>query len=292
MKHRIAIIIRTRNEEIYIGDVLKEISAQNFDGNEVNVVVVDTESSDATPDIVRTYGARLINISKNDFSFGRALNLGIKAVLDHDIIVSISGHCIPNSSDWLMSLLEPIISGRTELCFGAHIGADFVRTSERNYFKHKFRLKEGPARAQNFNNGNSAFLLDVWRKYNFNEQLGAQEDIDFATAAEVNGYNIYFLPEAAVIHIHSDTNIALFRRLTLEWLSEVELKARSSWSMLMVFPHSTIHLAKDIFTAKKNKVLCRAFKGIIGFRGIQVLAAMNVFCKFSLNRIKRSQGEF
>lgn len=72
-----SIIIRACNEERHIGRLLEGIARQEFpEGWKYEVIVVDSGSTDATVSIARHMGARVIPISKEEFSFGKALNVG------------------------------------------------------------------------------------------------------------------------------------------------------------------------------------------------------------------------
>ena len=74
---KVSIIIRCLNEEKYIGRLLAGISEQDYDN--IEIVVVDSGSTDATLSIVSNYSCRVLNIKPEDFSFGYALNVGCKA---------------------------------------------------------------------------------------------------------------------------------------------------------------------------------------------------------------------
>jgi len=65
----ISIIIPTKNEEKYLGDLLKSIKKQTYKNYEI--LVGDYKSTDKTREIARKYGARVINIKKKGFAAGR-----------------------------------------------------------------------------------------------------------------------------------------------------------------------------------------------------------------------------
>ncbi|MCL4235146.1 MAG: glycosyltransferase, partial [Deltaproteobacteria bacterium] len=69
-----SIIIRTRNEERHVGEVLARVRDQRRIAFEV--IVVDSGSTDATLSIVRKVpDIRLIEIPASSFTYGRALNI-------------------------------------------------------------------------------------------------------------------------------------------------------------------------------------------------------------------------
>ena len=65
-----SVIVRAKNESASIGRVLELVREQRVDGGEVEVIVVDSGSTDGTPAIAREKGARLIEIPARSFTFG------------------------------------------------------------------------------------------------------------------------------------------------------------------------------------------------------------------------------
>ena len=74
----VSIVIRARNEAASIGKVIDAIHEQNFNG-EFEVIVVDTDSTDGTADIAKSKNARIVPITPQKFTWGRARNLGAAA---------------------------------------------------------------------------------------------------------------------------------------------------------------------------------------------------------------------
>ena len=70
-----SVILRNRNEERYIGYCIQ--SLVDFLGDDVEIVLVDNESTDDSIRIVNTFdylNIKKVNIIKNNYSPGRALN--------------------------------------------------------------------------------------------------------------------------------------------------------------------------------------------------------------------------
>src|SRR3954454_14517999 len=100
---RCSVIVRTKNEAESIGLTLDLLAAQTAsDGMEV--IVVDSGSTDATTAIVRRHDVKLIEIPAESFTYGGALNSGAEAA-GAPILVALSAHAFPRDPEWLARLL-------------------------------------------------------------------------------------------------------------------------------------------------------------------------------------------
>lgn len=267
----VSIIIRSFNEEELIGRCVAAIKSQLID-LPVEIVVIDSESTDNTVSIARANECIVHEIKKIDFTFGMALNRGI-AVSHFRYIVSISAHCIPKDDHWLSSLIDPLRVSEAEMCFGPHIGATQSRTSERNYFRLKFMINRGLCDRPLMNNGNSAFLRDIWDKRKFDSELPAQEDLEFCLWHMKNSEaRLYFNDDALVVHFHNDRNRRLYKRLYKELAVELHLGIRG-WRDFAVFvSRIPLCIYRDFVSAEKAGVLEKALKGILAFRAVEFYA--------------------
>jgi len=92
----ISIIIRTKNEERWISSCLRAVFDQTY--KNIEIILVDNCSTDQTVKKAQEYPVKLVEIS--EFLPGKAINDGIRAS-SGEIIVCLSGHCIPTNSRWL-----------------------------------------------------------------------------------------------------------------------------------------------------------------------------------------------
>ncbi len=99
-----SIIIRTKNEEKWIGCVLEMLYKQTYKSFEV--IIVDSGSWDGTLDAAQRFPVKIIKIAPEKFSYPYALNYGIKESQASRFIVIISGHSIPISETWLQDGLD------------------------------------------------------------------------------------------------------------------------------------------------------------------------------------------
>lgn len=267
----VTIVIRTLNEQQYITRCLRALKKQRYSAP-VQIIIVDSGSDDLTLAIARAMGCDIVEIPKAAFSYGRALNIGISHA-KYNLIVSISAHCVPLRATWLENLVAPLRSGHAHLAFGPHIAGKGSRTSEKTYFSEKFARSEGYCNTPMFNNGNAALTKHLWLIRPFDENLAAQEDVEFSRhhMAKSNA-KLYFTSQAAVIHYHNDRNKQLLQRLYRELSVEYQLEARKMPHFFAFCMQLPISIVRDFYLAQRRGVLLRAAKGILGFRITQLVA--------------------
>jgi glycosyltransferase involved in cell wall biosynthesis len=111
---RVSVIIPTHNESQAIARVLADLPSELVS----EVIVVDSNSSDGTPDIARSQGARVI--SEACRGYGRACLTGIANTNRPDVIVFLDGDYSDRPSE-LPVLLAPIIENRADIVLGSRL---------------------------------------------------------------------------------------------------------------------------------------------------------------------------
>ena len=111
---RVSVIIPTHNEAQAIGRVLADLPF-----NLVNeVIVVDSNSTDGTPDIAERMGARVVKEPRR--GYGRACLTGLENANSPDLVVFLDGDYSDRPSE-LPALLAPIIEDRADIVLGSRL---------------------------------------------------------------------------------------------------------------------------------------------------------------------------
>jgi glycosyltransferase involved in cell wall biosynthesis len=113
-KVRVSVIVPTHNEALSIGQVLADIPADLVN----EVLVVDSNSSDGTPEIAERLGARVIREPRR--GYGRACLTGLQHVSEPDVVVFLDGDYSDRPAE-LPRLLAPIIEGRADITLGSRL---------------------------------------------------------------------------------------------------------------------------------------------------------------------------
>lgn len=200
---------------------LEAIAGQQVD-QEVEVVVVDSGSTDGSPETARQLGARVHEISPAEFNHGGTRNLGARLAKGDVLVFTTQDACAENA-DWLARLVAPLdgdpgIAG----VYGRQIPHDGASPPE-HYFldflygpEPRVQRIEAPEeltfRATLFSNVNSAIPRAVWQEHPFAEDVIMSEDQVWSRDMLLAGRAIVYEPTAAVRHSHAYSVARAFRR--------------------------------------------------------------------------------
>ena len=109
-----SVIIPTHNEAQAIGRVLADLPSDLV----TEVIVVDSNSTDGTPDLARSLGAEVIHEPRR--GYGRACLTGLANAKNPDVVVFLDGDYSDRPSE-LPILLAPIIEGRADITLGSRL---------------------------------------------------------------------------------------------------------------------------------------------------------------------------
>lgn len=113
---RVSVIIPTYNEALSIERVLADLPSDLV----TEVIVVDSNSNDGTPEIARKMGAQVIHEPR--LGYGRACLTGLANTENPDVAVFLDGDYSDRPSE-LRLLLVPILEGRADITLGARLHA-------------------------------------------------------------------------------------------------------------------------------------------------------------------------
>lgn len=194
----ISIIVRTKNEERWIGSCLEAIARQTRQDHEV--VLVDNNSSDQTVKKALQYGVTLVTVDQ--FRPGAAINRGIEAAKG-DILVCLSGHCIPVNELWLEELVRGLEDETVAGIYGRQEPLAFTPDVDKRDLLITFGLDPRvQVKDSFFHNANSAFRRSTWERFPFDEEVLNIEDRIWAGQVQKAGFKILYEPEASVFHHH------------------------------------------------------------------------------------------
>jgi CMP-N-acetylneuraminic acid synthetase/GT2 family glycosyltransferase len=200
---RVSIILRSFNEERWIGSCLQAIFSQSLK-DELEVILVDNNSTDKTLEKASQYPVKILNIDK--FIPGKALNMGIQ-ISSGEYFVCLSAHCIPTNSFWLENLLKNFENPQEDKPLAAVYGRQepmsFTTDTDKRDLLTVFGLdRKVQYKDSFFHNANSLIPRKLWDEVPFSETAANIEDRIWAKEILSRGHCIVYEPEASVYHWH------------------------------------------------------------------------------------------
>lgn len=273
VSHTASIVIRTLNEAKHLEDILLMIKRQRTEDLDWEVVLVDSGSTDGTVEIAERYGCRITHITREEFSFGRSLNRGCE--FSHgDILVFISGHCVPADEGWLRKLCQPILDGRVTYSYGRQVGDDDSYFSERRIFaKYYPSVSEIPQEGFYCNNANSALRREEWQQFKFDEELTGLEDMELARRLVEKGHKVGYVADAPVYHHHNETWPSVRKRFQREAIALRKIMPEVHLSGFDASRYILKSIWLDWLSAIRNGQFLTSFVSIVLYRWNQYIGS-------------------
>jgi rhamnosyltransferase len=262
-----SLVIRAYNEATHLGRLLEGIAHQTV--RDVEVILVDSGSTDSTVAIAESYGARVVHIRPEEFTFGRSLNLGVQAAT-RELFVIASAHIYPVYPDWLESLLRPFEDEKVALTYGKQRGSETAKFSEQQVFQQWYPDASQPRQGTAFcNNANAAIRRSLWGHHPYDESLTGLEDLAWGKWAQEQGYAIAYAAEAEIVHVHNETPRGVFNRYRREAMAFKQIHPEAHFNLYDFVRLTTMNIFSDLVHAARERVLTKNLASIFWFRTMQ-----------------------
>ncbi len=210
---KVSVIVRTRDEAANIGRCLDLLGEQRRQGLAAETIVIDSGSRDDTVAIARAYGARVLTMPPNRFTFGGSLNLGA-ANARGEILVALSAHAFVTDDRWLRRLVEEFADPHVACASGDRYGPGGERLTARVRQDAELACRHPD---WGYSNAAGAFRAVLWRARPFRADLPACEDKEWASYWLRRGYVTIIDPALTVEHDHThDPLPSIYRRAKRE----------------------------------------------------------------------------
>lgn len=260
-----SIIIITKNQKQFMEKTLPIIFQQTL--KDFEVIIGDSGSTDGALEVMKKYPVKIVQITAENFNYARAFNTGAKEAKG-EILVRLSGDCVPANKDWLKNLIEPFGNPKIGATFGPYLYTDSPGEGLRQWWP-KERIPEKPfiytgkpwpfsgietslfgyKRARRFDvfalaGGNCAIRQNLWEKRPFNQNLSAAEDMEYAWFLHTINYDIAFQPNAPVKHSHPNKPEQSFWGIIFSerWVIESTFEFSKYWLKRILFINPYRHL--------------------------------------------------
>jgi len=215
-----SVVIPTKNGERWIGECLEAVHSQEGVGP-LEVVLVDSGSTDDTLEIARKYPVRIVEIPGQAFHHARTRNYAATLTAGN-YLVFLSQDAVPANNSWLRAMLRNFEHGTVGAVYGRQVpreGSTQERRDALNTMYGTERVVKDASTKQSlgyqyyhFSDANAAIRKEVWEATRFPEELKVFEDLGIAKRILDAGWNIVYEPGASVVHSHNHTTLELFKR--------------------------------------------------------------------------------
>lgn len=271
----VSAVIRAYNEGEHIGRLLVGLERQTVKVDEI--VVVDSGSSDDTVAIAAAHGARIVTISKEEFTFGRSLNYGCEAAKG-DLLLIVSAHVYPVYDTYVEHMIAPVASGGAAIAYGRQVGDHRTKYSESRVMMRWFPEESIKDQGHPFsNNANAIVRKDVWSQLRYNERLTGLEDLDLAKRALELGMRIDYVAEAPVVHVHEESWSTIRNRYRREAIAYKQIMDTEQFSSGEAVALAGFNIASDYWHALRCGEIWANVLEIPKFRIAQFLGAAEGF---------------
>lgn len=217
---RISIVVPTLNGGASFTHLCRHL-AQLGNRDAMDIVIVDSGSTDGTITDARAAGLRVHSIDRSEFGHGRTRNLGVQ-LTNGDIVCFLTQDVLPCTPDWPQRfaavLRDPMIAG----VYGRQVPRD-ARSMEMYFVSLNYpaeRLHFSPQADGHhprpgrvlFSNAFSAVRRDAVEQIPFSDDAQFSEDQLWARQVLAAGRSIVYEPAAEALHAHTYSLSGLFRR--------------------------------------------------------------------------------
>ncbi|MCK4474909.1 glycosyltransferase [Candidatus Bathyarchaeota archaeon] len=218
---RVSVVIRTRDEERYLKQLLRTLSLQTVSPDEV-ITVNNFSSDDSLQYLKRSLErasrwllkagikVRLIPVSDEEFSHPYSTNLGVSAS-ENELVCITNAHTLPLSTSWLENGVRHFKDPKVA-CVSGYFSPleknDFARETAMllYHFSERVFLKMSWCSTMN-----GIIRKSLWKEYPFDESLPnlipetrryGLEDYDWSMEMKARGFKVVTDPLFSVYHSH------------------------------------------------------------------------------------------
>lgn len=212
----VSIVIPCKNAGDEFEFLLKMLQAQKG-FKHIELVIVDSGSTDQTLEIARRFNAKVVEIKPEDFSHSYARNLGAEHATGDYLLFTVQD-ALPSSDTWLHELYSVLIDNEVAAVSCAETPKEdadlFYRQICWNHYNflgvnNSDRIFSLP-KTQNHltlrQNGQLSDLANLISRELFNQykyRLNYAEDIDLGIRLIKDGHKLAFLGTTRIIHSHN-----------------------------------------------------------------------------------------
>lgn len=270
---RISVIIPSFNGAHELPSLLAALRAQ-IQINDLEIIVVDSGSTDGTAELAETFGAKVIHIKQEDFSHSYSRMLGATNATG-EYLLFMTQDALPDREDWIIRMLQPcLVSGAAAVSCYETPREDADLLSHITVWNWKNVMSGGVDKLtslptdMSYNSlRRSAQLSDnaCLVKRSIFMDLGGHrgayaEDLDLGIRLLKAGYKLGILSSVCVVHSHNRPAIYNFKRAIVDAVNIAKIFDDFTLAHL-----SVAEAVSRVFTAVcANRLFVRSLQNYVG----------------------------
>jgi rhamnosyltransferase len=234
MRGPIALIIPTFNAAGYWTALSAGIRAQSLAPN--RVIVIDSASSDGTPELARRDGFTVVEISAKDFNHGGTRQFGAELAEDAEVLIYLTQDAIPFGADAFANLVRTFEDTEIGAAYGRQLPREIAGPIEAHarHFSYPPASRMRTWDSRRTHGFKSIFFSNAFGAYRRSALMsvgGFSPDVIFGEDTLVvarlhrAGWKTAYVADAMVRHSHGYSIAEEFRR----YFDIGVLHARESW---------------------------------------------------------------
>lgn len=231
----ITVIVRTFNVAWVIDQSLASLMAQKK--VKIELMIVDSGSTDATLEMVSHYPHTFINIEAGTYFPGKVLNRAVKAA-NTEIIVFINSDVVLLHPYALYHLTQALEDTNTAASYGRQIVRPEADLWVQHDYERAFSSDGTQPEWMHYSLPIAAMKKSIWKEQKFYTDAWGSEDTHWGVQVKNKGYTIAYVPEATAMHSHNYTLNQLASRRRIEGEADFHIypeKSLSVWRSFLSF---------------------------------------------------------
>lgn len=226
---RISVIIPTYQAAVYLPGLMGSLKGQSLFRNpdyQVEILVVDSSSSDGSLKLAESLGAKTLSVPKEAFDHGGTRSFAGK-LTKADILIYMTQDALPSGLDSLENLIKPFFIPNPPQKTGAVYGRQLPYSDASLFSAHsRGFIYPDKSFVRSYSDRDkyqikTAFLSNAFSAYSreameeigwFKDNLISTEDTYAGAKMQLAGYRLAYAANAAVIHSHNYTVMQEFKR--------------------------------------------------------------------------------
>ena len=229
---KVSVIIPTFNGAHELPALIEALQSQ-ASINDLEIIIVDSGSTDGTTELVTTYGVKLIQISQAQFSHSYSRMLGASAATG-EYLLFMTQDALPDRKDWIIRMLQPcLISGAAAVSCYETPKSDADLLSHITVWNWKNVMSGGAdkltalpddtsydslRRSAQLSDNACLVKRDIYMKLGGHRGAYA-EDLDLGIRLLKSGYKLGILSSICVVHSHNRPAVYNFKRAIVDGIN-------------------------------------------------------------------------